>query len=67
MTCDGETLGRLGPGWSVRVSAARERIELVHPVGYDYFDILRSKLLWGRDTRDRGQRPVTAGHKAQKA
>jgi len=55
VTCDGELLGRLGPGGSVRVSAARERIELVHPVGYDYFDILRSKLLWGRDTRDQGR------------
>lgn len=57
VTCDGELLGRLGPGGSVRVSAARERIELVHPVGYDYFDILRSKLLWGRDTRDHGKVP----------
>jgi NAD+ kinase len=57
VTCDGELLGRLSPGWSVRVSAARERIELVHPVGYDYFNILRSKLLWGRDTRDHGRTP----------
>jgi NAD+ kinase len=63
VTCDGEHLGRLGPGWSVRVSAARERIELVHPVGYDYFDTLRSKLLWGRDTRDRGQPSVRSGHR----
>jgi len=58
VTCDGELLGRLGPGGSVRVSAARERIELVHPVGYDYFEILRSKLLWGRDTRDHGKTPA---------
>jgi NAD+ kinase len=64
VTCDGELLGRLGPGWSVRVSAARERIELVHPVGYDYFDTLRSKLLWGRDTRDRGLKAPRTGHKA---
>jgi NAD+ kinase len=63
VTCDGETLGRLGPGWTVRVSAARERIELVHPLGYDYYDILRSKLLWGRDTRERGE-PVPASPKA---
>jgi len=58
VTCDGELLGRLGPGSAVRVSAARERIELVHPVGYDYFDILRSKLLWGRDTRDHAVTPA---------
>ncbi|TFG81082.1 MAG: NAD(+) kinase [Chromatiales bacterium] len=55
VTCDAEWLGRLAPGDSVRVSAARERIELVHPVGYDYFGILRSKLLWGRDSRDHGE------------
>lgn len=55
VTCDGEPVGELGPGGSVRVRAARKRIELVHPVGYDYFGILRSKLLWGRDTRDAGQ------------
>lgn len=54
VTCDGELLGELEPGAIVRVSAARERIELMHPVGYDYFNILRSKLLWGRDTRDHG-------------
>jgi NAD+ kinase len=59
VTCDGELLGRLAPGASVRVSAARERIELVHPVGYDYFGILRSKLLWGRDSRDHGTPPGT--------
>lgn len=53
VTCDGETLGRLGPGGQVRVSKAAQRLELVHPVGYDYFEILRRKLLWGRDSRDR--------------
>ncbi len=26
---------------------------LVHPPGYDFYGILRSKLYWGRDTRKR--------------
>jgi len=73
VTCDGELLGRLAPGASVRVSAARQRIELVHPVGYDYFGILRSKLLWGRDSRDHGRpaggppgaRPTTRSPRAR--
>ena len=52
VSCDGEPVGQLGPGGSIRVRAAKERIELIHPVGYDYFGILRSKLLWGRDARD---------------
>lgn len=62
VTCDGEPVGELGPGWSVRVRAARKRIELVHPVGYDYFGILRSKLLWGRDTREPA--PEQAGERS---
>jgi NAD+ kinase len=52
VSCDGEPVGQLGPGGSIRVRAAKERIELIHPIGYDYFGILRSKLLWGRDARD---------------
>lgn len=52
VSCDGEPVGQLGPGWSIQVRAAKERIELIHPIGYDYFGILRSKLLWGRDARD---------------
>lgn len=52
VTCDGEPVGQLAPGSSIHVRAARERIELIHPTGYDYFAILRSKLLWGRDARD---------------
>lgn len=52
VSCDGEPVGQLAPGWRIQVRAAKERIELIHPVGYDYFGILRSKLLWGRDARD---------------
>jgi NAD+ kinase len=32
---------------------ASERVQLIHPPGYDYYEVLRSKLYWGRDTRDR--------------
>ncbi|MCK6372173.1 MAG: NAD(+)/NADH kinase, partial [Gammaproteobacteria bacterium] len=47
--CDGEITGHLAPGRRLRVRAAAERVELVHPHGYDYFHILRDKLHWGRD------------------
>jgi NAD+ kinase len=60
VSCDGEPVGQLAPGWSIQVRAARERIELIHPVGYDYFAILRSKLLWGRDARDSNLTPAKA-------
>ena len=50
---DGHTLGGLEPGDRLLVAEAAERITLIHPPGYDYFDILRSKLHWGRDGRSR--------------
>jgi NAD+ kinase len=49
VSCDGEVIGQLVPGRIVRVQVAAERIELIHPRGYDHFHILRSKLHWGRD------------------
>jgi NAD+ kinase len=58
VSCDGEVTAELVPGRSLRVHAAQERLELVHPRGYDYFQILRSKLRWGRNQqRDPGAAP----------
>jgi NAD+ kinase len=53
---DGELLGELSTGERLRIVADVAQVELIHPPGYDYFGVLRSKLYWGRDTRDR-QRP----------
>jgi NAD+ kinase len=50
---DGYLLGALESGDRLRISAAAQRVELLHPPGYDYYGVLRSKLYWGRDTRDR--------------
>jgi NAD+ kinase len=47
---DGQTTVHLAPGDRVRVSRAAARLTLLHPPGYDYFDILRTKLHWGRGT-----------------
>jgi NAD+ kinase len=49
VSCDGEVIGELVPGRTLRVVAAARRLQLIHPRGYDYFQILRSKLHWGRD------------------
>ena len=35
-------------------SRLKQRITLLHPPGYDFYGILRSKLFWGRDSRKRG-------------
>jgi NAD+ kinase len=48
VTCDGARLGDLKPGDRLEVSAAGGTITLLHPPGYDFFRLLRSKLRWGR-------------------
>jgi len=52
VACDGRVLGKLTPGDSLSVRAAGSRITLLHPAGYDYFRLLRSKLNWGRRSFD---------------
>jgi NAD+ kinase len=48
VTCDGVRLGDMQPGDRLQVSARGGSITLLHPPGYDYFRLLRSKLHWGR-------------------
>jgi len=48
VTCDGETLGDLELKDVLYVEKSKSRITLLHPPGYDYFRVLRSKLHWGR-------------------
>lgn len=50
---DGHSIGRISPGDTLTITAAEQRIRLIHPPGYDFYGILRSKLLWGRDSRTR--------------
>ncbi len=48
VTCDGVLLGELRCGDRLEVSPAAAHITLLHPPGYDYYRLLRSKLHWGR-------------------
>jgi len=48
VSCDGARLGDLTPLDRLEVSAAGGTITLLHPPGYDFFRLLRSKLRWGR-------------------
>jgi NAD+ kinase len=50
---DGHSIGPFSPDDILTISAAENRIRLIHPPGYDFYGILRSKLLWGRDNRRR--------------
>ncbi len=53
ITCDGVVLGSMVPGDRLQITRAAERISLLHPPGYDYFRLLRSKLHWGRGNGER--------------
>jgi NAD+ kinase len=53
ITVDGFSMGGIKPGDKLQISAANNRVTLVHPPGYDFYGILRSKLFWGRDNRNR--------------
>jgi NAD+ kinase len=48
VTCDGTAIGDLAQGDNLYVEGADAQITLLHPPGFDYYRLLRSKLHWGR-------------------
>lgn len=48
VTCDAQDLGELLPEGHLEVGPSGRHVTLLHPPGYDYFRLLRSKLHWGR-------------------
>jgi NAD+ kinase len=50
---DGLSIGEIGLKDRLTVCASDERITLIHPPGHEFYEILRSKLHWGRDSRQR--------------
>ncbi len=57
ITVDGHPLGEIRPDDRLTIRAAPHRMTLIHPPGYNYYGILRSKLYWGRDSRNRAGPP----------
>ncbi len=55
VTCDGVLFGDLGAGARLLIEPAIESITLLHPLGHEYFRLLRSKLHWGRSGRSGGE------------
>jgi len=56
VSVDGHTLGEFDPNDKLVIRESEHRITLIHPPGYDFYEILRSKLHWGRDIRVRQTR-----------
>lgn len=52
VTCDGKLLDAFNPGERLVVRRWQRSVTLLHPEDYDYFRILRSKLHWGRGSRE---------------
>ena len=51
VSCDGELLGEIGADDTLTIAVADRTVRLLHPRGYDYFELLRSKLRWGQTER----------------
>ena len=56
VTWDGQRAETLAVGERVQVKRAERRITFIHPRGYDYYRILRTKLHWGRMKRGSGEK-----------
>jgi NAD+ kinase len=55
VVCDGFVLGDVQPCDRVQIRQSDDEVTLLHPPGYDYFRLLRSKLHWGRGDTDRSR------------
>ncbi len=55
VVCDGFVLGDVQPCDRVQIRQSHDQVTLLHPPGYDYFRLLRSKLHWGRGDTDRSR------------
>jgi NAD+ kinase len=55
VVCDGFVLGDVQPCDRVQIRQSDDEVTLLHPPGYDYFRLLRSKLHWGRGDADRSR------------
>jgi len=45
---DGQGNVKLAAGDLLRITASDHRVRLIHPANYDYFELLRAKLHWGK-------------------
>lgn len=47
-SCDGQQLTTLEAGDKLWVKRKPQTLKLIHPLGYNYYDTLRTKLQWGK-------------------
>ncbi len=47
LTCDSQGFINTPPGSHITIEKKPQRLHLIHPIDYDYYETLRSKLHWG--------------------
>lgn len=47
ISCDGHVILSVMPGDEVIIKKSESLLKLIHPLDYDYFNVLRGKLSWG--------------------
>lgn len=47
LTCDGEAIVNTPPGSTIHIQKKAKCLHLIHPIDYNYYETLRSKLHWG--------------------
>lgn len=47
VSCDGHVILSVMPGDEVLIRKSKSMLKLIHPLNYDYFNVLRGKLSWG--------------------
>ena len=47
LTCDGQAILNAPPGSHITIEKKLKQLHLIHPVDYNYYETLRSKLHWG--------------------
>jgi len=52
ISLDGEIISEISGGDCIMISQSEDTVEFIHPSQYDYYETLRSKLLWGHDKRN---------------
>jgi NAD+ kinase len=53
ITCDGQTTLPAMPGEVICIRKSQQQIQLIHPIGYDYYSILRAKLGWAENPNNK--------------
>jgi NAD+ kinase len=48
LTCDGQETLPVMEGEIIRIRKDERRIRLIHPIGHDYYQVLRAKLGWAK-------------------